>query len=110
MKKTLKRHGKVEKIVTDGLKSYSAAMRELGNIDRQEMGRWENNRAENSHLPFRRGERAMQRFRRMKSLQKFASVHQSFYNLFNSQRLLVRRKLYKEMRSEALAEWQNLAV
>ena len=75
MKKALKRHGKAEAIVTDGLKSYPAAMRELGNEDRREMGRWLNNRAENSHLPFRRRERAMQRFRQMKSLQKFASIH-----------------------------------
>ena len=110
IKKALKRHGRAEKIVTDGLKSYPAAMRELGNLDRREMGRWENNRAENSHLPFRRRERAMQRFRQMKSLQKFASVHQSFYNHFNSQRHLVSRKLYKEIRSEALVEWQNLVA
>ncbi|MEZ5655048.1 MAG: IS6 family transposase [Sphingobium sp.] len=108
MKKALKRHGRVNQIVTDGLKSYPAAMRELGNIDRQEMGRWANNRVENSHLPFRRRERAMQRFRQMKSLQKFASVHHSFYNHFNSQRHLVSRKVYKDMRSEALAEWQSL--
>lgn len=110
LKKTLKRHGRAEKIVTDGLRSYSAAMQELSNLDRREIGRWLNNRVENSHLPFRRRERAMLRFRRMKSLQKFASAHQSFYNLFNSQRHLVSRKLYKEMRSEALAEWQNLAA
>ena len=108
MKKALKRHGRVNKIVTDGLKSYPAAMRELGNIDRQEMGRWANNRVENSHLPFRRRERAMLRFRQMKSLQKFASVHHSFYNHFNSQRHLVSRQVYKDMRSEALAEWQYL--
>ncbi|MCP5398229.1 MAG: IS6 family transposase [Sphingobium sp.] len=108
MKKALKRHGRVNKIVTDGLKSYPAAMRELGNIDRQEMGRWANNRVENSHLPFRRRERAMLRFRQMKSLQKFASVHHSFYNHFNSQRHLVSRQVYKDMRSEALAEWQSL--
>ncbi len=56
MKKALKRHGKVGKIVTDSLKSCSAAMRELGNLDRQEMGRWANTRVENSHLPFRRRE------------------------------------------------------
>jgi putative transposase len=68
----LKRHGRTETIVTDGLKSYPAAMRELGNPERQEMGRWLNNRAENSHLPLRRRERVMLRFRRMKSLQKFA--------------------------------------
>jgi putative transposase len=71
-KKTLKRRGQAETIVTDGLKSYPAAMRELGNLERQEMGRWLNNRAENSHIPFRRRERAMLRLRRMRSLQKFA--------------------------------------
>ena len=64
MKKALKRHGQPASIVTDGLRSYPAAMRELGNLDRREMGRWLNNRAENSHLPFRRRERAMLRFRK----------------------------------------------
>ena len=110
MKKVLKRHGKAETIVTDGLRSYPAAMAELGNEDRREMGRWLNNRAENSHLPFRRRERAMQRFRRMKSLQKFASVHASLHNHFNSQRHLVDRETYKARRSAALAEWENLAA
>jgi len=57
--------------VTDGLCSYPAAMKEIGNADRQEVGRRLNNRAENSHQPFRRRERAMQRFRSMKTLQKF---------------------------------------
>lgn len=75
MKKALKRHGSPETIVTDGLRSYGAAMSELGDRDKQETARWANNRVENSHLPFRRRERAMLRFRRMRSLQKFASVH-----------------------------------
>lgn len=110
MKRTLKRHGKPEKIVTDGLRSYPAAMTELGNVDRREVGRHANNRAENSHLPFRRRERAMQRFRRMKSLQKFASVHASLHNHFNSERHLVDRETYKQRRSAALAEWQSLAA
>ncbi len=57
LKKALKRHGRAESIVTDGMRSYPAAMRELGNLDRREVGRWLNNRAENSHLPFRRRER-----------------------------------------------------
>ena len=56
MKKALKRHGRTEAIVTDGLRSYPATMRELGNLDRREMGRWLNSRAENSNLPFRRTE------------------------------------------------------
>ena len=69
LKKALKRHGRVKTVVTDGLRSYPAAMRDLGNLDRREMGRWKNNRVENSHLPFRRRERAMQRFRRTATLQ-----------------------------------------
>ena len=110
MRKALKRHGKAETIVTDGLRSYPAAMRELGNEDRREVGRYLNNRAENSHLPFRRRERAMLRFRQMKSLQKFASVHASISNHFQSQRHLVDRQTYKTLRSAALAEWQTLAA
>jgi len=106
-KKVLKRHGKVEKIVTDGLRSYPAAMRELGNLDRREMGRWLNNRAENSQLPFRRRERAILQFRQMKSLQNFASVHASLHNHFDSERHLVDRHTYRQRRSAALAEWQN---
>ena len=108
MKKALKRHGSVDAIVTDGLRSYPAAMRELGNLDRREMGRWLNNRAENSHLPFRRRERAMLRFRQMKSLQKFASVHANVQNHFNLERHLIDRETYKTRRSAALAEWQSL--
>ncbi len=110
LKKALKRYGRAEAIVTDGLRSYPAAMRQLGNLDRREMGRWLNNRAENSHLPFRRRERAMLRFRRMKSLQKFASVHAGLHNHFNSERHLVDRQTYKQRRSAALADWQSLAA
>jgi putative transposase len=54
MKNVFKRHGRVEALVTDGIRSYPAAMRELGNIDRRKMGRWFKNRVENSHLPHRR--------------------------------------------------------
>ena len=108
MKKALRRHGSPATIVTDGLRSYRAAMVELGNEDKQEVGRWANNRAENSHLPFRRRERAMLRFRQMKSLQKFASVHANFHNHFNQERHLVSRQEYKSRRSAALAEWKSL--
>jgi putative transposase len=110
IKKALKRHGCVETITTDGLRSYGAAMDELGNREKQEIGRWANNRVENSHLPFRRRERAMLRFRQMKSLQKFASVHASLHNHFASDRHLVDRKTYKLHRSAALAEWHSLAA
>ena len=98
----------METIVTDGLRSYPAAMRELGNADRREMGRWMNNRVENSHLPFRRRERAMLQFRLMNSLQKFAAVHAGPHSHLNSERHLVDRQTYKTGRSAALAEWQSL--
>ena len=108
MKKALKRHGSPATIVTDGLRSYRAAMVELGNENKQEVGRWANNRVENSHLPFRRRERAMLRFRRMKSLQKFASVHANVHNHFNHERHIVDRQTFKDRRLAALAEWQSL--
>ena len=82
MERALKNQGPVQTITTDGLPSYRAAMSELGNQARQEIGRWANNRVENSHLPFRIRERVMQRFRRMKSLRKFASVHPNVHNQF----------------------------
>lgn len=109
VKKALKRHGRPRAITTDGLRSYGAALRELGCADRQEMGRWANDPAENSHQPFRRRARAMLRFRRMKTLQPFASVHAS-YNPFNQERHIVSRDLYKERRSAALAEWRILVA
>lgn len=108
MKKALKRHGSHEAITTDGLRSYRAAMNELGNAEKQEIGRWANNRVENSHLPLRRRERAMLRLRQMKSLQKFASVHGGLHNHFDQECHLVDRQTYKLHRSVALIEWQSL--
>jgi len=108
MKKLMKRHGRAKVVTTDGLRSYKAAMKELNIADRQEVGRWANNRVENSHQPFRRRERAMLRFRRMKTLQQFASGHASFHNHFNQERHLVSRDIYKQRRSAALAEWRKV--
>jgi putative transposase len=110
LKKLMKRYGKADRIVTDKLHSYGAAMKEIGNADRQRTGRWLNNRIENSHLPFRRRERAMSRFRRMRNLQKFAAVHSSIHNLFNSERSLYSRQNFKRNRAAALAEWRQLCV
>ncbi len=110
LRKTMKRYGRPEIIVTDRLRSYRAAMREIGNEARQETGRWLNNRAENSHQPFRRRERAMARFRSFKSLQKFASIHASVHNHFNQERHLVLRQIFKLNRVTALAEWQQIAT
>ena len=108
IKRAMKRHSQPQAVVTDGLRSYGATMKEIGNVDRQETGRWKNNRAENSHLPFRRRERAMIRFRRMKTLQKFAAVHASIHNHFAQERHLISRDLYRERRSAALAEWRTV--
>ncbi len=94
--------------MTDGLRSYGAALKEMGAVKLQETGRWKNNVVENSHQPFRRRERAMLRFRRMKTLQKFASVHSQVHNHFNQERHLVSRKVYNERHSPALAEWRSV--
>jgi putative transposase len=110
IRKAMKRHGRPQAVVTDRLPSYGAAMKEMGNAERQETGRRLNNRAENSHQPFRRRERAMSRFRQMKTLQKFSSVHAQVHNHFNQERHLVDRQSYRERRSAALAEWRNVAA
>jgi putative transposase len=108
LKKSMKRHGRPESIVTDRLRSYGAALKDLGRGDDREMGRWMNSRAENSHLPFRRRERAMLRFRRMRTLQKFASIHASVHNHFPTERHLLNRDHFKQSRAAALAEWRGL--
>ncbi|MDJ0921857.1 MAG: IS6 family transposase [Henriciella sp.] len=108
LKKAMKRYGNPEVIVTDRLRSYGAAMKIIGNIDRHEVGRHLNNRVESSHLPFRRRERAMSRFRRISNLQKFVSTHASFHNHFNLDRQLNHRSTFKSMRNAALSEWGGL--
>jgi len=108
LKKAMRKHGQPEVIVTDKLRSYGAALKEIGAGDWQQTGCWMNNRAENSHLPFRRRERAMLRFRRIRSLQKFAAVHASVSNHFNQERSLSSRPLFKANRAIALAEWRGL--
>jgi putative transposase len=110
LKKSMRRYGRPNAIVTDKLRSYGAALKEIGNAERQETGRWVNNRAEHSHLPFRRRERAMLRFRRLRSLQKFVSVHASVLNLFNSERGLQSRPNFKLNRAAALSEWRQLCA
>jgi putative transposase len=110
LKRAMKRYGHPKVIVTDRLRSYRAAMNVIGNAADQECGRWLNNRAENSHQPFRRREGAMSRFRDLKTLQKFAAVHASTFNHFNIDRHLNSRYVYKQNRSAALAEWRQLAA
>ena len=106
----MRRHGPCDRYVTGKLRSYGAAMKDLGIADRQETGLWVNNRTENSHLPFRRREQSMQRFRRMRSLQMFACVHGSVTNHFNHERSLSSRPHFKAKRAAALAEWRGLCT
>ena len=92
IKKLMKRHGPAKAVTTDGLRSDKAALTEFGNADKQEVARWAHNRCENSHLPFRRRERAKLRFRQKTTLQKFSCVHAAFHNDFNQDRHLISRR------------------
>jgi putative transposase len=110
LRKALRRHGSPKVIVTDRCRSYGAALRIMGAAHLQETGRYLNNRAENSHQPLRRRERAMQGFRRMRSLQKFAAVHSSVHNHFNKERHLYSRDNFRLNRAAALAAWRQLGT
>lgn len=109
LRKLLRRYGRPEAVVTDRLKSYGAAMPRLGLRHRHVCrGRQINNRAEDSHQPFRRREGAMLRFRCLRTLQKFTAVHGAIHNHFNLQRHLTSRRTYKINRTSALTAWQLL--
>jgi len=110
LKRALKRYGWPYSIVTDHLRSYRSAIKVVGLSGCHDCGRWLNNRAENSHQPFRRREGAMARFRDIKTLQKFASAHASIHNHFNLERHIRPRDTFKQNRSAALAEWRQLAA
>ena len=108
MRKLLKKYAFVpERLVTDDLRSYSAAVRELGIECRHERGRWKNNRAENSHQPTRRRERKMQRFKSPGSAQKFLSTHAAVYNTFNVQRHLISAQTHRALRGVAMTTWRT---
>ncbi|WP_133487912.1 IS6 family transposase [Aliiroseovarius marinus] len=108
LRKLLSAHGSPHEIVTDKLGSYRAALRDLNLLGRHETGQYENNQSENSHLHFRRRERAMCRFRSMRSLQKFTSIHAAIFNQFSHQRHLETRIRFKELRAQSLTDWCNL--
>ncbi len=108
LKKLMKKYGKPKSIVTDRLASYRAALREFGIVHKHQIGRYLNNRAENSHLIFRRRERAMKFFRSAAALQLFASIQGDFYNHFNHERHLNNRATFKNMRQNAITEWRSL--
>ncbi len=122
LRKTMKRHSNLHSLVTDKLRSYGAAMKVIGNVDRQKAGRWLNNRAENSDPlpgsglftnhekgPFGRRERAMLRVRRTRTLQKFVAAHASVHNHFDQERHLYSRTNFKLNRTAALSGWRQLS-
>ena len=107
MRKLLKKYGFIpDKLVTDDLRSYGAAARDLGIAVRHERGRWRNNRAENSHQPTRRRERKMQGFKSVGSAQRFLSFHAAAHNTFNVQRHLVSARTHRTFRASAMDTWR----
>jgi putative transposase len=106
MRKLLRKHGVAPKlVVTDKLRSYGAAFRELHLTCRHDQGLHKNNRAENSHQVVRRRERKMQRFKSPASAQRFLSIHAAVHNTFNHQRHLISRSTLRIFRTEAAAQW-----
>lgn len=97
-------------IVTDKLRSYHAALRELRLTAEHIDNKRANNRAENSHQPVRRRERKMQRFKSPRSAQRFINVHASTYNHFYLQRHLINRSLFKKLRYGAFSSWKAAAL
>jgi putative transposase len=85
-------------------------MKKIGNADRQEIGRWKNNRAENSNQPFRKREWTVLCFRRMRTLQKFVAVHSLVHDHFNQERHLYSRSNFKLNRAVALTELRSLCA
>src|SRR5450631_2272612 len=108
MRKLLKKYCFVpDRMITDDLRSYGAAARDLGIESRHERGRWKNNRAENSHQPTRRRERKMQRFKSPGSAQKFLSTHAAIYNTFNVNRHLTSARTHRTFRAAAMNTWRD---
>jgi transposase-like protein len=108
MRKLLKKYAFApERLVTDDLRSYGAAARDLGVEHPHEHGRWKNTRAENSHQPTRRRERKMQRFKSARSAQKFLSTHAAVYNTFNVQRHLISAPSHRVLRATAMSTWRD---
>ncbi|MEW9921270.1 DDE-type integrase/transposase/recombinase [Marimonas sp. MJW-29] len=95
LRKLVRRYGRPEILFTERFPSCKAALLETGCADLPACGRWLNNRVESAHLPFRQRERARQRFRRMRILQKFVSVHAFIFNHFNRHRSFSKKDLSK---------------
>jgi putative transposase len=111
MRKVMKKYAyALERLVTDDLRSYRAAVRDLGIEHLHQRGRWKNNRAENSHLPTRRRERKIERFKSAGSAQKFLSTHAALYNTFNIQRHLMSARSHRVLRTAAMSTWREVVA
>lgn len=107
-KQLLKRHqGKPRKIVTDQLRSYGVAHRELMPGSIHDTTKYANNRAELSHQPTRVRERGMRKFKSVAQAQRFLLIHAEVTNLFNLGRHLVAAKHYRYFRPRAFASWKS---
>ena len=102
--------GEPRKIVTDKLRSYGVAHRELIPDTIHDTTQYANNRAELSHQPTRVRERGMRRFKSTQQAQRFLTVHAAVYNLFNLGRHLVSAKNYRFFRLRAFASWNYAAA
>ncbi len=110
-RRLLRSHGgEPRKIVTDKLRSYGVAHRELIPEVIHDTSRYANNRAELSHQPTRVRERGMRRFKSYRQAQRFLSVHSSVYNLFNLGRHLISAKHHRELREDAFTHWARVAA
>jgi len=110
-KRLLKKHqDEPRKIVTDKLRSYGVAHRELIPDSIHDTSQYANNRAELSHQPTRVRERGMRRFKSIHQAQSFLTVHAAVYNLFNLGRHLISAKNYRLLRMRAFASWINAVV
>jgi transposase-like protein len=111
MRKLLKKYAFVpDRLVTDDLRSYAAAVRDLGLAGRHNRGRWRNNRAENSHQPTRRREGKMQGFKSAGSAQRFLSAHAAIQNTFYVQRHLTSARTHRAFRASAMQTWREAAA
>ncbi len=107
-RRLLKSHDKKPwKVVTDKLRSYGVAHRELMPEAIHNTDQYANNRAELSHQPTRVRERGMRRFKSRVQAQRFLSVHAVVYSLFNLGRHLVSAEFYRSLRVRAFESWNE---
>ena len=111
MRKLLRKHGFTpSRVMTDKLRSYGAAFREIGLSVDHEQGVYQNNRAEVSHQPLRLRERRMQRFKSLGSAQCFVSMHATSYNTFNLKPHLISCRVLFTFQAQAMADWNAAAA